>query len=100
MAREEVSKIGWHVNCYAPELDSLLLSLQGIYKMYEDNGYRYLKNGDPSGDLCIECGRELYIQKGVTIIRNSKKRTTWELRCHCGYKTEFKRNNRFESAYK
>lgn len=73
--------------------------------MYEDNGYRYLKNGDPSGDLCIKCGRELYIQKGVTIWEESTtgkeiSGKTWELRCHCGYMTEFKRNNRFESAYK
>ncbi len=73
--------------------------------MYEDNGYRYLKSGDPSGDLCIECGRELYIQKGVTIWIKSitgkeSPKKTWELRCHCGHSTEFKRNNRFESAYK
>jgi len=71
--------------------------------MYEDDGYRYLRNGDSSGDLCIECGRELYIQKSVTVKSTTGKETqrkTWELRCHCGYRTEFKRNNRFESAYK
>ena len=68
--------------------------------MFDDNGYRYLKSGDPSGDLCIKCGRELYIQKNVDIIVRHKHKKVWKLRCHCGYETDFKRNNRFESAYK
>jgi hypothetical protein len=73
--------------------------------MYEDNGYRYLKNGDPSGDLCVKCGRELYIQKNVTVweaqrFGPDKPKKVWRLRCHCGHETEFKRNNRFISAYK
>ncbi len=72
---------------------------------YNDDGYRYLKNGDPSGDLCIECGRELYVQKGVTkwkrqIVGPDIKSKTWELRCYCGYKTYFRRNNRHMAAFK
>jgi len=72
---------------------------------YGDDGYRYLKNGDPSGDLCIECGRELYIQKGVTVWERQTagpdlSRKTWQLQCHCGYKTAFKRNNQFQSSFK
>jgi hypothetical protein len=72
---------------------------------YGDNGYRYLKNGDPSGDLCSNCGRELYLQKGVTKwLRQTAgpdiKKKVWELRCYCGYKTEFQKNNKHLSAYK
>jgi len=72
---------------------------------YGDDGYRYLKNGDPSGDLCIECGRELYIQKGVTVwerqITGPDIATkVWQLRCYCGYKIPFQRNNKHLSAFK
>jgi hypothetical protein len=73
--------------------------------MYNNDGYKYLKNGDPSGDLCIKCSRELYIQKGVTIwIKQTTgadiPKKVWELRCHCGYRTHFQANNKFESAFK
>ena len=69
------------------------------------NSYRYLKNGDLSGDLCINCGRDLYIQKGVTIwlkyrVGKDIPKKTWKLRCHCGYETDFKKNNVFKSAFK
>ncbi len=72
---------------------------------YGDDGYRYLKNGDPSGDLCKKCGREMYVQKNVTkmirqIVGQAIPKKCWELRCYCGYSTHFQRNNKFRSAFK
>lgn len=67
---------------------------------YHNNGYRYLKTGDPSGDLCKKCGREMYIDKSHRFDDKGKRIRGWLVRCWCGHEIEFQKNDKFTSAYK
>jgi len=62
---------------------------------YGESGYKYLKTGDESGDLCIECDTPMII------IKTGKRDDSWKLRCQgCGREIPFRSNHiAFTSAY-
>ncbi len=56
---------------------------------YNNDGYKYLKTGDETGDLCKYCGSSMFIDK------YGKE---WTIRCHCGREIPFISNAR-DSMY-
>jgi len=52
---------------------------------YIDGGYRYLKTGDYTGEICDHCGGELMVDK---------TQRAWIFYCHCGHTEEFYRRDR------
>jgi RNase P subunit RPR2 len=67
---------------------------------YDPYGYRYLKTGDESGDLCVRCDVPLLIDKRVR--KNQKKdEHSWQLWCPCcGRRIEFASEwNRYGKLY-
>lgn len=47
---------------------------------YDKHGYRYLKTGDESGDLCVRCDVPLLIDKTG---KKEKGKHAWKLWCRC-----------------
>lgn len=68
---------------------------------YTTTGYKYLRNGDLTGDMCKRCGREMYIDKSSTKkdeFGNLKR--CWAIRCGCGHSVKFESNYKNKSAFK
>jgi hypothetical protein len=60
-----------------------------------NSGYKYLKTGDLSGDLCRVCDRPMFIDK-----TGERKEGQWTLRCHCGREIPFVSNAGYGLIYK
>jgi hypothetical protein len=80
-----------NVGCYDE-----LTDYSGKCKFPETSGYKYLKTGDYSGDICIKCDSWMYV------VKTGKRGQKWELHCHCGRVIPFVSNNDplYESVYK
>ena len=55
---------------------------------YDNSGYKYLKTGDETGDLCIVCDRPMFIDKYDGC---------WTIRCRCGREVPFISNAKHDS---
>jgi len=57
---------------------------------YRNNGYKYLKTGDETGDLCAVCDRPMLIDKTGG---------QWTIRCCCGREVPFISNITQDNMY-